>query len=126
MPRWARALRVASRWALRSKLLLIAFGALAGMGATLAANFWTLETVKVGGPLYERIRERKDALARLALRRADRTQVRAERAARVVGSVPERIAPLKAHLGEVRSVVVDDFAAVGQVVHDESDLAAIE
>src|SRR5512133_1313469 len=104
MPRWTRALRVGSRLSLRSKLLLIAFGALAGMGATLAANLWTVETVKVGGPLYTQIRERKNALEQLAILRADLNQVRAALAAIVVEAVPERIAPLKAHLGESKGV----------------------
>src|SRR5512133_4288264 len=100
MPRWTRALRVGSRLSLRSKLLLIAFAALAGMGATLAANLWTVETVKVGGPLYAQSRDRKTAVEQLALLRADLTQVRAELAALVVETNPERIGPLKAHLAE--------------------------
>ncbi len=123
---WTRALRLTSRLSLRSKLLLIAFGALAGMGATLAANLWTVETVKVGGALYTQIRDRKSTLEQLAILRADLNQVRAELAAIVVEAVPERIAPLKAHLGEVKAVVEDDFAAVAKALHDDGDLAAVD
>src|SRR5512133_669032 len=104
MPRWIRALRPAARLSLRSKLLLIALGVAAGMGATLAVNLWTVETVKVGGALYAQIRDRKNALEQLAILRADLNQVRAELAALVVETNRERLGPLKAHLAEVKAV----------------------
>ncbi len=126
MPRWIRAPRFASRLTLRTKLLLIALGALGGMGATLAANLWTVETVKVGGPLYAQIVDRRVALEQLAILRADLNQVRAELAALVVESVPERIAPLKAHLAEVKRVVDDDFAAVASALREEEDRTTLE
>ncbi len=114
------------RLGMRTKMFLVAFGALAGMGLTLAAQLWTVETVKVGGPLYAQIRDRKDALERLAILRADLNQVRAELAALVSEANPERIAPLKDHLAEVKQVVVDDFAAVQGALHDDLDRSAME
>ncbi len=126
MPSWTRALRFGASWSLRSKLFLIAFGALAGMAATLAANLWTVETVKVGGPLYAQIRDRKNALEHLAILRADLNQIRAELAALVVESIPERIGPLKAHLAEVKQVINDDFDTVGQALQDEADRAVMD
>ena len=126
MPSWTKALRFGSRWSLRTKLFLIAFGALAGMAATLAANLWTIETVKVGGPLYAQIRDRKSTLEQLAILRADLNQIRAELATLAAEPNPERIGPLKAHLAEVKQVVNDDFVAVGQVLQDEADRGVIE
>ncbi len=126
MPRWIRTLRLAPRLSLRSTLLLIALGAFAGMAAALVANFWTVETVKIGGPLYEQIRDRKSALEQLAILRADLNQVRAELAALVVESVPERIAPLKAHLAEVMGVVEEDFGAVARALRDEDDKVTLD
>jgi methyl-accepting chemotaxis protein len=118
--------RTGARLSLRSKLFLIAFCALGAMGATLAASLWTIETVKVGGPLYAQIRDRKTALEQLAILRADLNQIRAELGGIVVESVPERIGPLKAHLAEVKGSVVEDFATVGRVLVDAEDRAAME
>jgi methyl-accepting chemotaxis protein len=126
MPAWTRALRLRFRFSLRSKLLLIALGALAGMAATLATNLWTIETVKVGGALYDQIRDRKSALERLAILRADLNQIRAELAALAAEAVPERIGPLKAHLAEVKGVVNDDFAAVASALQDDADRSAMD
>jgi methyl-accepting chemotaxis protein len=126
MSRLKRAARPGARLSLRSKLFLIAFGALAAMGATLGASLWTVETVKVGGPLYVQIVDRKTALEQLAILRADLNQIRAELAALVVESVPERIGPLKAHLAEVKGTVNDDFATVARALHDDADRATME
>jgi len=111
---------------LRTKLLLVALAALAAMALALTANLWTVSIVKVGGPLYERIRERQEALERLALLRADLSQVRAELGALVSEPVVERIAPLKAHVGELKKVVEDEFASVREAVSDEQDRAAMD
>ena len=81
MFRWTKALRLGGGLQLRTKMFVIAFAALGGMALTLAANLWTIETVKVGGPLYAQIRDRKDALEHLAILRADLNQIRAELAA---------------------------------------------
>jgi methyl-accepting chemotaxis protein len=121
-----RALRLGGQLGLRTKLFLIAFGALAGMALTLGVNLWTVETVKVGGPLYARIRDYKDSLEQIAILRADLNQVRAELAALVSEGNAERIAPLKAHLSQVKQVVADDFAAVQQVLRDDLDHAAMD
>ena len=126
MPRWPSALRLRGRVTLRAKLFFLAFAALAGMGATFAANLWTLETVKVGGSLYARIDERRNALEQLANLRADLNQVRAELAAIAAETVPERIGPLKAHLAEVKQVVNDDFGAVERAMRDEADRVVVE
>jgi methyl-accepting chemotaxis protein len=121
-----RAARPGARLSLRSKLFLIAFGALAAMAATLGASLWTIETVKVGGPLYVEIGDRKGALEQLAILRADLNQIRAELAALVVESVPERVGPLKAHLAEVKGTVNDDFATVARALRDDADRATME
>src|SRR6266508_761174 len=126
MARWTRAFGFGRRLGLRTKLFLIASGALAGMALTLAANFWTVETVKIGGPLYAQIRDRKSSLEQLAILRADLNQIHAELAALVGEANPERLPPLKAHLAEVKQVVNDDFAAVQQELRDESDLASLD
>ena len=126
MARSKRAPRGRLRLSLRSKLFLIAFGALAAMAATLGVSLWTIETVKVGGPLYVQIRDRKTALEQLAILRADLNQIRAELAAIVVETVPERIGPLKAHLAEVKGTVVEDFATVRRALVDAGDRTVME
>jgi len=126
MPKITRALRLGGQLGLRAKLFLIAFGVLAGMALSLAVSLWTIETVKVGGPLYGRIREYKDSLEGMAILRADLNQVRAELAALVSEGNPERIPPLKAHLAQVKQEVNDDFAEVQRSLRDELDRGAME
>ncbi|HUL60673.1 MAG TPA: methyl-accepting chemotaxis protein [Anaeromyxobacteraceae bacterium] len=126
MARWTAALKAPARLTLRRKALLVALLALAGMAATVAANVWTVHTVKIGGALYQRIREYKDSLEALAILRADLNQVRAELAGLVSESDPERLPPLKAHLAQVKGVVADDFAAVQRAVTSEADRAALD
>ena len=126
MFRWTKALRLGGGLQLRTKMFVIAFAALGGMALTLAANLWTIETVKVGGPLYAQIRDRKDALEHLAILRADLNQIRAELAALAGEANVERMGPLKTHLAEVKRVVNDDFAVVAPVLRDETDRGALE
>jgi methyl-accepting chemotaxis protein len=121
--------RAPSSWArtgLRAKLFVIAALALAGMAATLGGSMWIIEGVRVGGPLYVRIRAHQDALEALALLRADLNQVRAELAALAAEPDPERLPPLKAHIDETRRVVADDFGVVSAALEDELDRSALE
>jgi methyl-accepting chemotaxis protein len=126
MRTWKRALTAWARIGLRAKLVLIAALALAGMGATLAGGLWLVRTVQVGGPLYAHIRENKDSLEALALLRADLNQVRAELAALASEPDPARLPVLRARLGEIRAVVLDDFAVVERSLRDELDRSAIQ
>ncbi|HEX9243795.1 MAG TPA: methyl-accepting chemotaxis protein [Anaeromyxobacter sp.] len=123
---WRSPLRVVVRLQLRTKLLLVALAALGAMALALAANLWTVSVVKVGGPLYERIRERQQAVEQLALLRADLSQVRAELGALVSEANVERIGPLKTHVGELKKVVADEFSAVREAVSDEQDRVAVD
>jgi methyl-accepting chemotaxis protein len=123
---WRFPLRLSSSLQLRTKLLLVALAALAAMAVALGANLWTVSEVKVGGPLYDRIRERQQTLERLALLRADLSQVRAELGALVAEPNLERIGPLKGHVAELKKVVADEFGAVKDSISSEDDRAALD
>src|SRR6266567_1712268 len=94
------------------------------MAVTLAANLYTVAIVKVGGPLYTEIRERKDALQALALLQADLNQVRAELAVIAGEADLEQLRPLEAHLKQTRGVVVERFAALEALLWDDGDRTA--
>src|SRR6266496_3615229 len=97
----ARGLRVVSvglRLGVRAKLYLITGLVFGGMAFTIAANLYTVRTVKVGGALYARIRDRQEALERLAQLRADLNQVRAELAILAGETDPDRVQLFKGSL----------------------------
>jgi methyl-accepting chemotaxis protein len=124
--RLLRRLRPELGLGIRAKLLLLALLALGGMTATLGLNTWTLSTVRIGSPLYAQIAFYKDSLEALALLRADLNQVRAELAALAAEANPERIPPFKAHLQELKGVVLDDFGRVQAALRDEQDRAGMD
>src|SRR6266542_6645493 len=78
MKRWFRGVAPGKRLGVRARLFLITGLVFAAMALTLTSNVVALRSVKVGGPLYEQIRDRQQSLEGFAQLRADLNQVRAE------------------------------------------------
>jgi len=126
MKRWFRGVAPGKRLGVRARLFLITGLVFAAMALTLTSNVVALRSVKVGGPLYEQIRDRQQSLEGFAQLRADLNQVRAELGIFASETDPDRVRLLKNRVLELKDVIHDDFVAIEHSLRDDLDRSAMD
>ncbi len=92
---------------LRSKMMLLAVGMLVGLLSSTGLGLYLVSEVKVGGPIYQTIRDYKGLLEQLALLKSDLNQVRGETLALIVERDQDKMAQIRSSL----SYLYDDVGS---------------
>jgi methyl-accepting chemotaxis protein len=124
MGRWRIRFSLLRDRRLRVKLLLITALVFVGMAAILTTDLYTIDRVKVGGQLYDRIQERRDTLENLAKLKADLDELRAQ-LAMMAAEPADRIQSLRVRLRRLEAAVDSRFEVIGRSVRGEVEGAAL-
>lgn len=110
---------------LRSKMFVLAGVVLIGLLCSTGLGLYLVGQVKVGGPIYQTIRDYKGLLEQIALLKADLNQVRAETLAMIVEQDQDKLAQLRESIGYLRDDADARFASAQQLVTSEDKRVAL-
>jgi methyl-accepting chemotaxis protein len=104
---------------LRSKMMLLAVGMLVGLACSSGIGLILVNQVKVGGVLYQNIRDYKGLLEQFALLKSDLNQVRGEALSMILVKDSDKLAQLRSNLGPLYDNVNGRFEAMQALKLDE-------
>lgn len=110
---------------LRSKMFMLAGIALLGLFCSTGLGLYLVGQVKVGGPIYQTIRDYKGLLESIALLKADLNQVRAETLAMIVEQDQDKLSQIRESLGYLRNDVDTRFDSARQLAASEDKQVAL-
>jgi methyl-accepting chemotaxis protein len=115
-------LRGRSLWV---KLSLMAVLILVGMATIVMINLYATERVKIGGPLYDQIRERQAVLENLTQLRSDLNELRALLATMILEPTLAEMELSKKRVGQLEMAVGARLDAIGSSVKDDTERSAV-
>ncbi|MCM2264613.1 MAG: methyl-accepting chemotaxis protein [Desulfuromonadales bacterium] len=111
---------------LRSKMMLLAVGMLAGLVCSSALGLILVNQVKVGGPIYQNIRDYKGLLEHFAMLKSDLNQVRGEVLSMILVKDSDKIAQLRSNLSSLYDNVTERFDTMQSLNLDEEKRIALQ
>lgn len=110
---------------LRSKMFVLAGVVVFGLLCSTGMGLYLVSQVKVGGPIYQTIRDYKGLLEQLALLKADLNQVRAETLTMIVETDSDKLAKTNEEIESLRDAVNARFTTTRQLVKSEEKQIAL-
>lgn len=110
---------------LRNKMLILVATTMLGLLCTAGLGLYMVDQVRVGGAIYQTIRDYKGLLEQIALLKSDLNQVRAETLSLIVERDQDKMTQIRTRLGYLYENIDGRFAAAKALTSNEEKLIVI-
>jgi methyl-accepting chemotaxis protein len=111
---------------LRSKMLVLAGVVFLGFLSSTLMGLYIVNEVRVGGTIYQTIKNYKDLLEQIAILKSDLNQVRAETLNLILENEPDKLTQIQQNLDYLGGAINDSFDQVLATVRAEEKRIALQ